>query len=464
MPIMKYIGKLFVLTFLYLAFSQSVQAQTSKWTITPLPAKSGVMQYVSDLVFLDPNTGYFLNSNHSLFRTTNGGTSWQEIPLPTSIINIQQLQVFPGNELFAMEYNDTFYRFTVLYSPNGGESWERRAAIIDTMNIPQLYAFTSTRGVISPYLTSSEVTMYQTTDGFKTVTSLPVHSLLHSVIAEDEDKLSHAKTLWLDSQHVIVTPNGIGSKIFPVFSSENGGASWDTLSLSHSGSPLNGSFPYMLQGTPTVIVQSRHRKEFQHAMITTDYGKTWKQTTNFNGKINRYAVASQNSIWGGATRKTDDGYNPADLLIHSVDDGITWEVDSITANPYDILGLRFNRNAFGYGFGITKDTKDSSYYLFKYAPLNSIPSVKKEEESPLSTWANPTKDIVHVKYNSVLISKKFTFVKIEDLFGKQYDVPYTMASAREFTLDLRTLAPATYIATFTLSDGSIVHARLVKIK
>jgi photosystem II stability/assembly factor-like uncharacterized protein len=130
--------------------------------------------YCRQLSFLDTKTGWLAASNQ-LGMTTNGGQTWEAIPLPEGVQNIAAISLRTATDGYLLDIAGVLY-----ITPDGGQSWSAHSLGLDLGNgtLPNhdtasaaIRFLDADHGVIALSLAgggNSQVVILRTTDGGQT--------------------------------------------------------------------------------------------------------------------------------------------------------------------------------------------------------------------------------------------------------------------------------------------------------
>jgi photosystem II stability/assembly factor-like uncharacterized protein len=249
----------FILSFaVSIVASQMIFAQ---WTNINIPSDWSL----DKASFVDDNHGYIASTNYNyLFRTSNGGVTWDSVVAPQGIVDVDFISMDTGFVLINM-----FSSFSIATTINGGNSW-----ITDTLPSGDYYQMIRFVDSNTGYVTNNFGTVYKTTDGGQTWGPRTLAAYSSATDKEYTGKDTIVFTGWDGTfgyqgsvissvnngtsfqEHIVNTPysqfNGThfisGVKGFGVFntgwplsnnyliSTTNGGTSWDTILTDTSSS------------------------------------------------------------------------------------------------------------------------------------------------------------------------------------------------------------------------------------
>ncbi len=98
-----------------LSIVNMVSTGTGEWKTIQSPTTNNL----KSVFFIDQNTGWISGENSTMFKTTDGGNTWNQLNVPTEI-TIFSVAATSANNVFASCWD------TIYCSNNGGQSWDAR--------------------------------------------------------------------------------------------------------------------------------------------------------------------------------------------------------------------------------------------------------------------------------------------------------------------------------------------------
>lgn len=206
---------------------------------------------------VDDQVGYASGTNSAIYKTTNGGASWDSLVIPATILRtLRKVEFVDANTGFVFSTGATGIVSTIFKTTNGGTSWDS-LTLSGTLSGSSLGVYgahflNANKGWIVNYTPRP----YLTTDGGATWTE-------QSLVDNFGGFLYDIKMVD-DSVGYCVGSSGRAYK------TTNGGALWDTLTLptrSYSFNSIEMPKPNVLMLFASTGV----------TMVTTDGGATWTQ-------------------------------------------------------------------------------------------------------------------------------------------------------------------------------------------
>jgi photosystem II stability/assembly factor-like uncharacterized protein len=254
-----------------------------------------------DIVFADALTGFYGTGQGKLYRTQDGGQSWQLIWSK------------PGTFIRSLGFIDTRHGFL-------GNLGAGLASITDA------------------------TPLYETKDGGLTWEAANIGSAAIPGVCSIDILKSRAIHEGEISERYYIHAAGRANGPAKLLRSENGGATWTTIDLSdRAGMILDVKFidpntGFVFAGTNGDLMQS-------NALIlkTTDGGRTWRQvyrSTRPNEIIWKASFANNQVAY--ATVQNDETENLLQRIVKTIDGGEHWsEIPLITSKGVEELGIGF---------------------------------------------------------------------------------------------------------------------------
>lgn len=215
----------------------------------------------------DPNIMYAATPNGGIFKTTDGGTSWNALPDYSPVMGVTDIVVdrSNGNTIYAVSGNadNWFGGFVVGYgygrkcngvykSTDGGATWYKTSPLGADESNSFFYGFHMVQHptAANTFLVATSLGLYRTTDGGDNWQEVK------DVFAWDAKyKLNDGQTIFLAESRVM----GSGERRSYFVSSQNGGSSWSDHFF--DGQDFTGDFDTC--------------SRFSIALTPADYGKVY---------------------------------------------------------------------------------------------------------------------------------------------------------------------------------------------
>ena len=313
----------------------------------------------------DPNIMWVGSPSGGVWKTINGGESWETTTDDLVAIGVSDIAVNPDNPdiLYVAtgdgDASDT-YAIGILKSTNGGETWE---TIFDIEYESGLYF---RRILINPYdpdviIATSNDGIIRTDDGFSSYSTV-----VSGHFKDLEFKPGDPNTLYS------TTYNYYGNA--KVYKSVDGGSTWSVSSSGMSTSNVNRIELAVTPADPNIVYAlccSSIDNGFHDLYVSNDNGDTWSDATNttknllgrnYNGQDSGgqgwYDLAlavspeNENEIYVGGinTWKTSNG-------------GDTWEINTFMFDYVNDNHVHVDMHMFAYSpFGVLFSANDGGIY------------------------------------------------------------------------------------------------------
>jgi len=370
------------------------------WSVTKVVKAASSDEYFVDLAFATPDTGIALAQNRTLYRTTNGGTTWTEKQLmygelrKAAFCN-DSCGIIVGDDgvvWYSYDYglkwysksidtdldlinvevlNDSSYvvvtsgdDWKAFKSIDCGQTWNEISSLATTIPYPLSFELTAE----SAYLGYREGIMIKTDQDFASVDtlmgtkSIPALSKMSFMDkrtgwAVGDESLLYTKDggkTWTSSEAITEKMYGVSavndSLIFAVgksgsiFKSYDGGISW---SQSQEGERPHNDVSF--KGAFGVIVGY-----YGSILVSTDYGETWTdKTVDINDHLNDVEVVNDACAFAVG----DDGY-----IVCTTDTGATWTVKEYGVSYYGFNRVSFVNELEGYATGENYSKNSFMFY------------------------------------------------------------------------------------------------------
>lgn len=261
----------------------------------------------------------FVNTNNSVWRSTNDGDSWSKLTIDNNVNSLTTLELSPDGELFAGTYNKKIYR-----SSNNGDTWTH---IYSPTNDARSFAFYGNDIV---YAATSFSGLYKSIDNGDNWTMLPALSGTNGafdinanssgeVFAAAYDggilKSTNGGTSWTD-----ITSDLISESVRTIFLSSSDelflgtGAAGVTKLTGSSWVPKNEGIAGIFIDRFISIDGILYACSSYGVYVSSDGGKTWQQSVKGMDDTEIYSLAKA---------PNGDLYAGGEMLYHSTD-GMNW--------------------------------------------------------------------------------------------------------------------------------------------
>jgi photosystem II stability/assembly factor-like uncharacterized protein len=235
------------------------------------------MNVNTDGLYLAPNGTLYRNSSSNIFRSTNQGQSWTQLPDFPSFFNFQGLVITSAGSLLVRSWDDNVYRST-----DQGNTWETIPLLPanETIDIllattdGDLYAFSNVQ-VNNNYISK----VYSSVDD----------GLTWQYKGDFPDSYYGGKIFKAASSRTFLYPNGIGSDFYYT---DDQGANWTKIVLQWAGS----------EGVTGMIQQPSGE-----LWVATSTPRRWRSTNNGSTwtLVNPYGAGVFNDILSNLWKMPD---------------------------------------------------------------------------------------------------------------------------------------------------------------
>ncbi len=245
--------KSIILLFILLLIFDGLAQFEWDW-LNPYPTGNDIIS----LAFLNEQTGYILSRTNDIFKTLDGGSTWNKIRLD-SLSQIYDIYFITADVGYLCGKDGV-----IMKTINGGESWEKLSPPIKT-NFYSLYFEDENVGWVAGYQY-----VLKTSDGGNTWDYVFIEGLT-----------SYVDLFMLNDQIGYV----LSGKAYTFYKTEDGGNSWQKINLHPDGGPLKFVMRsvFFLDVNRGFIVGHAvpHSWGTESGFIVTDDGgKTWKNVTD----------------------------------------------------------------------------------------------------------------------------------------------------------------------------------------
>jgi photosystem II stability/assembly factor-like uncharacterized protein len=302
-------------------------APTAVVTHTPVPTATttptppvGATFSIEALWMSDASTGWARTTTHQILRTTDGGQSWQDVTPPYTISSPGQ---FPpaftslgGNMAWVAvseQLPNGSLAGVVFRTTNGGQSWQQATLSTSQLGASQVQFVNAQDGWVlsSPAggaAGSEPVTLFRTTDGGQTwsLVARAPGALPSQGIKSGMGWIS-ATTGWITGS--IARPNTVY-----LYRTQDGGLTWQQQSLP-SSFPIPATLPPVFfsatEGLLPVTLSTPQGASFA-VYATHDAGATWSSSTPLAAMTGAWDFLTMQQGWvvganGATLNETSDG-------------------------------------------------------------------------------------------------------------------------------------------------------------
>ncbi|MGV9011659.1 MAG: T9SS type A sorting domain-containing protein [Flavobacteriales bacterium] len=401
-----------------------VGSAVAQWSVTD---GSFVNARIDDVFFINADTGWFAGGSSGMIaRTYTGGANWQTVYTgPDYLRSIEFATPQLGFCGALRDFNDIFLKTT-----DGGDTWQDISGLIPApLAICGLYA-TSPQVIYGAGVWNGPAYVIRTMDGGNSWTKFDLSNLASRLVDVYflNDSVGYAAgTAEPPSSGGVILYTGDRGENWSIrhLTGYNEEYIWK-LQSPNNGKNIYGSVESDLIDFGTRFVQ------------TSDSGTTW--TTDLASPDYHYMQAI-------GFLDTLHGWMGGNILLETIDGGITWSMDtSITTGFYD----RFHRvnNGLAYMTGLE---------IYKYGG-NDLSGIVVTADQPIREWVDaypiPATDEVTLMVH--LIARSSAVVSAFASDGTLVRSIYKgalPAGDSQFKVDVRDLQPGTYFLSMRTNQG-----------
>ncbi len=359
----------------------------SHWS--PIPNATNI--YLMDI----DNNGslYIVTLFQKFYKTTNLGTSWEQMQLP-SINFIDQLYIANNNMIYIYTFNDTLPQSQIYVSKDGGNSWQ---ACSSPFNTPGQYLPMSgfaSFGDSCIYVGLTKEGVSKSTDygeSWQKIPALPsptspsVDTSIFCIATNDAGKIyvgtSHGlyiydgSTTWIRTfeemgePEACVSMSPLSPNSFLVatptyrFTCNRDGSGWLPLSAPYHNYEVQN---YIAFGIDSMIFIPSSNK----LMRSSDEGNSWDTVNIPANKHCFYNLFSNHKGWlYGTTVIDSSGYYYSRGIYRSTDNGNSWtSIDSVHAIESFAIDLNDALYIIRYPYQLDISTDDGNTWLTRTIP------------------------------------------------------------------------------------------------
>lgn len=191
-------------------------------------------------------------------------------------------------------------------------------------------------------------------------------------------------------------------------------------------------------------------------VYSSDYGKSWSSNSSFSSNRKAYTAISPGEIWCTTTpHDSVTDVNPANWIVHSIDNGKTWDIDSTSLfndGYYDGRIVTFSDERHGWIFAQRLDRHQVAIFKYNLGKNAVKPDISffKSNEINYTLYPNPAsaETTIQLTNNVKLVSIDFF-----DILGRKLVCPYEK-SGESAHIRTDTLRSGCYIAHVTQQYGN----------
>ncbi len=233
----------------------------------------------TDIVFVNPDTGFIAAPNGIIHKTVNGGQIWTDIQTPDTQDVMRLFFVDENNGWATFLYN----LGKLLHTSDGGNTWELQACMeVEESDVNTIFFLNDSTGYGGGGVTidGDYNVLRKTTDegeSWETILSIPNFTYLFEDI------------FFTDTIYGWLVGQKNATNTFFILHTEDGGETWEEDTLPELtnwyGSSVEASIIYSIQFVNDTLGWLTCADEYSsgYILLTTDGGETWQQQfVNYN--------------------------------------------------------------------------------------------------------------------------------------------------------------------------------------
>jgi photosystem II stability/assembly factor-like uncharacterized protein len=372
--------------------------------------------YLTSLQFFNENTGNIFGWNSGLYsggyfyKTTNGGTNWDSMPMPSymSTIYLEKQSFINASTGYVCGFSNKIFKTT-----NGGVSWSYSLAPYSTMG-NQSYNAIQFLNEQTGYIGGRFGIRAKTTNGGNNWITLD--TALEQILSID---------------FIDVNYGFMGDTWSDVYKTTDGGLTWSYKYLKDS---LSNEYTYneikFINYNTGFMIGSN--LDGGVLFKTTNGGNNWKDILIYqnNNSFNSLFILDGSIFYIGCSSQG--------LILKSTNGGINWS-NQYLPNPSPYIGTFFVNSNIGYATSAGHIYKTTNGGVF----IKKISSEVPNEYNLYQNYPNPFNPSTNIKYQ--ITNNKHIILKVFDASGKEIA---TLVNEKQ--------SPGTYEVSFSggnLSSG-----------
>ena len=394
-----------------------------------------------DCSFINPNTGWAGGDGLKIFRTTNGGSSWELIHSPSSSNIIYSLCFKDFNVGWAGTYSGEIYKTT-----NGGFNWTA-TLVAYNKKINSLYFINQNTGWLAG---ESGVYAKTTNGGIQWSGSLPGSSDSFDIYFLDSLK-------------------GFVCGYEKLATTTDGGSNWNIISYTNvilsSISFINSQTGYVLGSLQNVSNYSAGL----YVLKTTNGGINWNNIFNETAWPNSILQLKDShfqneniGIYVGTMIYAGPSYSYSGVMRKTTDGGMNWSnINNYWGEGLHCIEFANSLTGFAAGTGAIYKTTNGGVMF-----IQNKENIYPQNYSLYQNYPNPFNPVTKIKFDIAGQTVGQTFLSVYDITGREIQ---TLVNEKlnpgtyEVTFDGSNLASGIYF--YQLSKGNYVNTKkLVLLK
>lgn len=402
---------------LFLLFISAAGYSQTGWIVRQL----NINREMSDIYFINSNTGWAVGDTSGVFKTTDGGLNWVSQDIGYTGINLTSVRFINENTGFISGHDHSVFILESAYffrTTNGGANWSMTYGEGGYTYFMSLFPVNDTLiyaslGGLSGFDQIGAI--YVTTNGGSNFTSLWVLGVSHTLF------FLNANTGWVSSYSGSIYGNNAGA----ILKTTNTGVNWVQ---QYSDIAANSTEFYKIQfldaNTGYALGKRGTTTRF---LTTTDGGSNWNSTIYAHEKYRSMFFINPNTGWIGGS-----WYPDSSCIAYTTDAGQTWSPQKKYLQDH-VNSIFFINSLTGWAALMSNNIMRTNTAGIVNIPLNGIetPAVYILEQNYPNPF-NPATKIFFGLSNYGLVR-----IVVYDLSGKEIGEVIN-----------KNLSPGTYIEEF----------------
>lgn len=378
---------------------------------------------INTIHFTNADTGFVYTQPGVMWRTANGGQSWDSIALNFTgyIHDIAFASPDVGYAVGGAWFpHGVHYPYAIYKTKDGGLSWDS----IHVGGSGGVFNYVATLSTNEFFATSTEG-MIHSADGGQTYDTVSVNNTPWGT-----EQYTRIRFLNATEGYVLGRSNLFTGHLFRLYKTTNGGQSWQSI---HADTTLNFSLDFVItpQGQGVIVGNDNF------VLRTINGGSDWDTVTLPRNSIMFRQVEQIDGYWYA---RGSDAADTSHCIYSSSDGGITWQKQfSRKANTGGFIDM----SIAGPNVGYCTDWRN----VYKNSKLISLPEMPSAD---FQLYPNPASNTVSLE----LVNSSPVKVSIHNSFGQRVREFYGDGES-VVSLDVSMLRAGLYILTVHQSGVSI---------
>jgi len=253
----------------------------------------------TDIVFVNPDTGFIASGNGIIYKTINGGQNWTGIQTPATQ---DVMRLFFVDESNGWATLGQYSEGNILHTENDGTTWELQKVFISNTSIVDAMFFLNDSigygsGIIFDYVNDNTYTAIMKTQNM---------GFSWDTIYFSENTFYSISDIYFDDTIVGWAVGSKATQDYLFLNTEDGGETWNEKVLPELknwyGMPVEESIIYSIQFVNDTLGWLTCQDEYGagYIVLTTDGGETWQQqfvNYNFNEPVYDICMVDNKNGW-----------------------------------------------------------------------------------------------------------------------------------------------------------------------